>query len=535
MKSFSSILTIVFATTCWADNLLPPERPIPQVVDHYIQALQKQNGITPAPQIDDRAFLRRASLDLIGRIPTLPEQKQFLQSKDSNKREQLVDRLMNDPAFVRHQARELNRLLMAETGGNLDTYLAKALTQKRPWDRIFRELMLPNQKDPDQKGAIEFLKRRARDVDRMTNQISVIFFGVNVSCAKCHDHPLVEDWKQDHFYGMKSFLSRTFDNGGFLGERGYGQVKFKTTKGKERTAKLMFLTGKVVKDPMEGKQPSKAEQQKEKKALNDYKKKKIPPPSPKFSAREQLVNLALQPEERQFFARSIVNRLWHRLFGRGLVMPLDQMHSANPPSHPDLLEWLARDLAGNGYNLRRLMKGLILSKTWSQSSQWTGESEPSARYFAVANVRALTPMQLATSLQVAITDPARYEKMKPEEVEKHIVQLESRARGLAGQLEAPRERFQISVSEALLFSNNESVQRDLLSEGGDRLLRRLKEIKDDKQRISLAVENVLCRQPKPEEARLMSHFLAARKDRRLDACRHLLWALLTGAEMRFNH
>lgn len=103
----------------------------------------------------------------------------------------------------------------------------------------------------------------------------------------------------------------------------------------------MFLTGRKVDDPGAKDLPP-AAQKKEKERLQQAKKAKTPPPPPQFSARAKLVEVALQPEERDFFARSIVNRIWHRFFGRGLVMPLDQMHSANPPSHPDLLAWLAR-------------------------------------------------------------------------------------------------------------------------------------------------------------------------------------------------
>src|SRR5438876_884101 len=81
-----------------------------------------------------------------------------------------------------------------------------------------------DESDPKTKGSSEFIKARVSDIDRLTNDVSVLFFGVNVSCAQCHDHPLVNAWKQDHFYGMKSFFARTFDNGGFLAEREFGPV-----------------------------------------------------------------------------------------------------------------------------------------------------------------------------------------------------------------------------------------------------------------------------------------------------------------------
>ena len=120
---------------------------------------------------------------------------------------------MASPAFVRHQATELDTMLMAGSKGSLRDYLVQAVGREPPWDRIFRELMLPDQTDKAQKAAAEFLRQRVKDLDRLTADVSSTFFGVNISCAQCHDHPLVRDWKQDHFYGMKSFLSRTFVNG----------------------------------------------------------------------------------------------------------------------------------------------------------------------------------------------------------------------------------------------------------------------------------------------------------------------------------
>ena len=139
------------------------------------------------------------------------------------------------------------------------TVLTDAVAANKPWDVMFRELMLPNQTDEKLKGAAEFLRGRVADTDKLTNDVSVAFFGVNVSCAQCHNHPLVADWTQDHFYGMKAFLARTLDNGGAVAERDVGLVKFKTTKNVEKHARLMFLSGQVV-ESTTVREPTAAEQ-----------------------------------------------------------------------------------------------------------------------------------------------------------------------------------------------------------------------------------------------------------------------------------
>src|SRR5262249_12051621 len=192
-------------------------------------------------------------------------------------------------------------------------------------------------------------RARANALDKLTSEVSVVFFGVNAPCARCHDHPLVQDWKQDHFFGMKAFFNRTVDNGGLLAEREAGLVKFQTTKGVNKQGKLMFLTGTVLDDPGL-REPTPEEQKKEKELFERHKQQKPPPPAPKFSARAQLGEVARRPGERVFFSKAIVNRLWSRLYGHGLVAPVDQMHSENPPSHPELLAWLARDLVEHGYD-----------------------------------------------------------------------------------------------------------------------------------------------------------------------------------------
>ena len=128
-------------------------------------------------------------------------------------------------------------------------YLTLAVKENRPWDRIFRELMLADESDPSRKGSSQFLKARVKDLDRLTTEVSVLFFGVNISCAQCHDHPLVQDWKQEHYYGMKAFFAPTFEAGQFLGEKEPAAVAFKTPKGVGKNATLMFLTGKPLDVP----------------------------------------------------------------------------------------------------------------------------------------------------------------------------------------------------------------------------------------------------------------------------------------------
>ena len=518
-------------------DLLPADRPIEQAIDHYIDELIKRENVVPAPPADDAVFIRRASLDLIGRIPTLAESKVFVESSDPGKRVKLIDQLMASPAFVRHQAAMFDAMMTpanTRAGDALRNYFIKALGDNRPWSKIFRELVTPDESDPKQKGAGDFLKQRIADIDRLTNEVSVTFFGVNVSCAQCHDHPLVNDWKQDHFFGMKSFFARTFDNGGFVAEHEFGTIKFKPNKGAEKQAKPLFLTGKPVEIP-NFREASADEQKKEREKFAKLKASKTQPPPASASARAKLVEIALQPGEADFFSKSIVNRMWHRFLGMGLVNPLDQMHSENPPTHPELLQWLARDTAAHQYDLRRLIRGIVLSQTYSRGSKYPGEHVPLAKFFAVGRLKPLTPMQLATSLKLATSDPISFDNLKRDDLEKRIEGLENGARGLASFIAQPTDDFQIGVNEALLFSNNDRLEKEYLNDGGGTLVGRIKDIKDTKQAIDLAVRSIMCRPATDAEIHALSDYLQRRGDHPLDARRQMIWALVASAEFRFNY
>jgi len=531
MKHPTAILTFLFLTTVAAaqePTSFPPDRPIEQAVDHFINAELKEVQLTAAPLAEPAAFLRRATLDLAGRIPTAAEVDDYLASSDPDKKIKLIDRLMASEAFSRHQAQQFATMMQSSTvnkkaTGDLRAYLRSSFAENRPWDRIFREVILPDENDPKQRDASEFLRSRVSDLDRLTVDVSNIFFGVNVSCAQCHDHPLVSDWTQDHFYGMKSFFARTIDNGGFLAERGYGSVKYIPNKGTEKIAPVMFLTGKTIAASDEDKKKDDAR-------LALAKKDKKPAPPPAASLRAKLVETVLEPDQRQFFARSVVNRLWHQFFGHGLVMPLDQMHSENPASHPELLDWLARDVVEHGYDLRRVVRGFVLSDAYARSSRWEGKGEAPSEFFGVARLRPLTPMQLAMSLQVATAKlPSQ-----STEAQKALEALERRAEGLSKLFVEPGENFQVSVKEAMLFSNSDALTKELLQPTGT-LVERLQQVKDVPQRAELAVRSVLGRPASADEIRALTDYLQSREDRSAEACQQVIWALLTSPEFRFNH
>lgn len=525
-----------------AEELLPASSDLPGVIDHYVQQRLDRYDIPAAPPTDWATLLRRTTLDLAGRIPTATEYEWVERLPEDQRRLAIVEHLMSLADFDFHLRNSLDELLLPNNpnNGEFRDYLLWAVRAGRSWDQIFRDLMTPRASDGPEKGAVHFLRSRVRDLDDLTNDTAILFFGVNVACAKCHDHPLVDQWQQDHFYGMQAFFSRTFmTRRNVITERPFGAVRFKTTAGEDKTANFTFLTGASAED----KSPSFSDE--ERKQLEEQLRKMEQNENagyvifPDFSPRRELVELALKDSEDRFFAKNIVNRTWQRLIGLALVDPPDQMHAANPPSHPELMDWLTRDLVDHGYDLRRLIRGIVLSDTYARSSRWpSSDTPPAPSTFALAATKPLTPRQFATGLLVAARTPqidpaiaaapdSPWARLRND--------LENQAGGWVREFEYPTENFQVAVDEALFFSNNERVQNDLLRDAGDWLVGRLKGIESDEELIRALWVHVLTRQPDGEELQTAQAWLVRDSAERLDSIRSLTWALLAGPEARFNH
>ena len=516
------------------ESLPSANSPIEDVVDGYIDAELEEVGITPAPEAEVTTLLRRVTLDLNSRIPTVAEVDSYLAVESPDQYRNFVEDRLFDPAFERYLAHELNWLLMDGEAGEFKDYLERAIPAGKNWTDIFRESVAGIADGEELAGVDRFLRQRSRDLDKMTNDVSVRFFGVNVSCAQCHDHPYVEDWTMDTYYGMKSFFGRTFDSGGFVGERTYGRVSYKNADNEEVAAKLSFLGGPEL--GLVDEEPSDDEKKVRKQQLDQLRKEKKAPPRAPNSLRERLVAEGLAPgsEGEAYLARSLVNRLWNQFFGRGLVMPLDQMHGANPPSHPELLVWLARDLVEHDFDIERLVRGLVLSRAYRRSSRWEGEdaNRPHSRFFAVTSVRPLNPRQYGVALKISVLDPSSTAVDRSvEELAKQLESVERSGVGLARWFERPQESFHISVDEALLMTNSQEVQDQLLRSG---LVNYLAQFESEEERIRVAYRNTLSREPNEEEKQLLKDFLAQRQDRPSEGIRQMVWALLTCSEARFN-
>lgn len=515
---------------------------VPGIIDGRLAEHWSAAGVAPAPRADDAEFLRRVTLDLTGRLPTDEERRSYIAevskpNADPNpfaaeaRRDVLIDRLLAGPEFPLHFARVVDDWVQRDKHGDdaFVEWLRTSLAARRSWDAMFTAMLVGPWETDAERAADKFLTKRAKNLDALTADGSRAFFGVDITCARCHDHPLVADWKQQHYYGLASFFHRTqltTSKGAgskekeSIGEKKDGELSFAVKGGATQTARPMFLDGVVM-------------------SLEEPKEsgKKAEP----ASRRKLLVDAALR--ERKFLSRAAVNRVWAWFFGRGLVEPVDQMHSGNPASVPKLLEELADDFAAHGYDLHRLVKQIVTSRayqaTYREPSRHNSAST-TIDLFLAPRLRPLTPRQYSLSL-VAVLMADGLGNLPGAEHAKRYRELEKTAAALCGELDPTVEGYQAGYREALYLTNHAAFQK-LVGSASDApppnsLVARLTVLADDGARVTAAFEALLGRQPKPDESRavLAAWKSAAASTPARERVADLVWAIAASAEFRFNH
>ncbi|HAA50834.1 MAG TPA: hypothetical protein DCE43_14055 [Planctomycetaceae bacterium] len=320
----------------------------------------------------DGEFLRRLYLAVLGRIPSVEETRTFLADKSPTKRAAAVDSLLGTPAYVRRMTNVLDVMLSERRGdgevkrGEWQAFLKQSIESNKPWNILAAEILGADAVDAKQRGRAKFLMDRGVEVNQMTREVGRMFFGVDLQCAQCHNHPLIDDYLQKDYYGIYAFLNRTYlfkpdkKKPGVLAEKPTGGVAFSSVFTGDSGVSRPRLLGERQLD-----EPTIAAGQ-EYKVKPDKKKKNLRP-IPAYSRREQLARLVRDGNNR-YFARNMANRLWALAMGRGLVEPLDLHHSDNPPSHPELLALLTDHFVATKYDIRSFFRELVLTQTFARGS-----------------------------------------------------------------------------------------------------------------------------------------------------------------------
>ena len=503
--------------------------PISGVVNRHMQEGYEQRDLEPAATCDDRVFVRRLYLDLVGRIPTVGEVEAFLELDTENRRSQLIDELLGENEHVVHLADMFDTLLMGRAGEDKYTqrvqsrwraFLEDALRQNQPWNQFVEEILLARPGSDAKRGANWFLFERNNDYQMIAESVAPAIFGVRVECAQCHDHMLVDEIKQSHYWGLVAFFNRGKNElknaGPQIAESAIGGFsEFANLMGDSTPNVLTFLET----EPIQEDRPTKDEKQVDSDEYYEPGLTEHAPRVPKFSRRKQFVVEVVRDHPR--VSRALVNRVWALLMGRGIVHPFDEMDSMHTPSHPELLDWLALDFRENDYNVRRLIRGIVNSDAYQLASRRpTAVGDPAS--FAWYLERPLTGEQLARSAQMALLGET------------------SDGSPLVG---AFRQQFPgllldentANVKEALFLSNDQRIQDFLtLSNQATHLIPRVQKMPGNKERVEVLFQAMFGRSPDADESAVVVDYLGDRRGAE-SAVRQVVWSMLTSAEFRYNH
>lgn len=530
-----------FVAFCSAD--LRAELPLHQRIDRFIAAGLPNYDAVAAPVANDAEFLRRIALDLAGSIPSAAETRAFLADSSPDKRAKLIDKILAGPEYARRMQEVFDVALMDRRREskvpNLEweAFLRTSFAANKPYDELVRDILSSDGANPNTRPAAKFFLERDLEPTIVTRDISRLFLGRNLQCAQCHDHPLVDDYKQEHYYGIQAFFNRAFlypkadDPKAVIAEKAEGEVNFISVfdpKKVQKTTPPAVPGWKPIGDPK----------------LDKGKEYKVAPtknvkPVPAYSRLAKLA-AAIASDGNPAFRRTAVNRLWALMMGRGLVQPLDYDHTANPASHPQLFEMLADEFAKRKYDVKGLLREIALSKTYQRSSEGSAKlADVAEDRYAVAILKPLSPEQFgyATMQATGLTDVYRNaltDKKNEDALHAKLVQNLGPFLRMYGSRPGETDDGFVSTLDQTLFVKHGGHIRNLIAPRTGSLVERAAKLAEPSRVAEELYLTVYTRLPNDEERRDIEDTLRTATNR-TNALTDIVWAMLASAEFRFNH
>jgi hypothetical protein len=511
-----------------ADHLLPESQyaslPVNNFIDELVYAQFKRLGLFPSEPCSDAEFLRRASLDTTGALPTAEEARTFLADTAPDKRDKLIDRLLSHPLYADYWANKWADLLRPNSDRVgikstyvLDQWLRECFRENMPYDQFVRAIVT-TEGNTHRYGPAVIYRDRREPVDA-TTMFSELFLGVRLDCAKCHHHPN-EKWGQDDFYHMAAFF-------GSIRQKGAG-ISAPISAGNET---FYFEPSKTVKHPVTGE-------------LMDPR----PPDGEGFAVaenqnpRQALADWMTDPKN-PFFAKAVANRIWAAFFGKGIVDPVDDFRISNPASNPALLDALGQEVIRQKFNLKELMRTIMRSHLYQISSMPNEFNKTDTRNYSRSYRRRLQAESLADALADITGVPTEYPGMPPGsramqawsfKIESPTMDAFSRPNSSS---DCPCERdIKPSIVQALHLMNSRLLQEKLASTAATARVQRLTDSKLTPEEIVTDLY-LACysRLPNEEEMKIATAAFTAEGVKRRTAIEDVLWSLLNSAEFVFNH
>ena len=522
----------------------------PQVafIEEQIQHGWQDYEIKPSPAATDGEWCRRVYLDVLGRIPSVDELKAFPKVRSSKNKIELVDKLLYGEEYTDEYARNWttiwSNILIGRTGGNernsqinrsgMQQYLRESFVQNKPYDQMVHELISARGENtpgsPDFNGAVNFLTMKLdENATQATAQTSRIFLGLQVQCTQCHNHPFNE-WKQAKYWEMNAFFRQT--------------VALRRFEEGTRSIRMVELTNQDFGG--EGDSPLEAE------VYYELRNGLLKVAYPVFvdgaqigrsgfvedvNRRDELARLVMSST---YLQEAIVNRMWAHFMGYGFTKPIDDMGPHKSPTHPELLTYLGAELRANSFDLKQLIRWIVLSEPYSLSSKLNkknrqddpqlGES-PKFSHFYLRQMRA---EELYESLLVATqAHKTRGSYEEQEEVKSRWLRQFSIAFGTDEGDETTT--FNGTIPQALMMFNVDLIKQATSPKPGGFLHSVASSNLQPKEQIEYLYRAGLARSPNRREITVANRLLVARKGDTAAALQDIWWAILNSNEFILNH
>jgi hypothetical protein len=502
-------------------------------IDRYIAARWRKEGVRQTAAADDATFYRRVHLDLVGKIPTILEIRDFLSDDRPDKRRIWVEKLLESDDFADHFSNVYRQLMLPTTDnmeaifamGGFENWLRKKLKENVPYDKMVRELLTANvqpgggfrgPEDMMSANPAAFYAANEYKAENLAGAAARLFLGVKIECAQCHKHPFA-DWTQTQFWEFAVFFTRVNNNAAVEVDDNGNPVAKPQPKNQSAEPQITIpKTDTVVKAKfLDGTTPLWTTGADPRKVLADW----------------------ITSPKNEYFARITVNQMWHYFFGSGLVDPFDDFGDHNPASHPELLDELSEQFVKSGYDLKYLARTIVNTKAYQLSSTPTikkkDDDEPeNMRLFARMPLRQLSGEQLFDSLaevmeyKVDRTRQAFAIGLTPRE--EFVVKFNNP--------ENKRVDTHTSILQALHLMNGKFMANATSLEKNKTLATVAASSASIPAKIETLYLVTLARPPRPEELeRMVGHVNNGPMEEQAQRLGDIMWVLLNSAEFSLNH
>jgi hypothetical protein len=499
-------------------------------VDAATHKKWQELGLVPSGLCSDEQFIRRVSLGITGTLPTPAQVKAFVGDKDPNKRSRLVDSLLETPEYAYFFANKWADILRVKRRGQADRaygtfsfhdWIREAIARDLPYDEFARGILTACGDEYTDPPAVWY--KELLNPEQFVDDVAQVFLGLRMACAQCHHHPY-EKWSQDDYWGMAAFFGRLGRKsipvpGGFQNQPIQISEIYNLPAGNVTNKR----TGQPAPiKPLDAKPLEVSRDEDPRQKLADW----------------------LADRKNPFFARAVANRYWAHFFGRGIVDPLDDMRVTNPPSNPELLDTLAKDLVDHNYSLKHLIGTICKSRTYQLSAVPNEFNKQDKQTYARYYPKRM-PAEVLFDAVCQVTDsptqfgglpqdqhaPRRAIMLPDESFSTYFLDVFGRPQRMSA-CECERVS-EANLAQALHLLNSDEVQSKL-SRAGGRADRLVQDKRPDRQKIEELFFWAFAHAPSKSQLETAVQHVEKNAQNKKVAYENILWALLNTKEFVFD-